>query len=146
MRKYIIFLIFLNFVFLLCPSSLKAQVLDAKELIAQEYRERMKIPSITIYETMFNFTEKEDYEKVSKSVPFIREILEVIKLKFEVDLEKEFKTALEKKDKELILSTIRKTIFYDMKDFFSIFISTKVSPAYRLSFQSTLLWTRVKYL
>ncbi len=126
MRKYIIFLLLFNFVLPVRPDSLEAtQLLWAKDLQAQEYRDRMKIPSVTLYETMLNFTVKEDYEKVSKSVPFIHEILEVIKAKFEVDLEKELKTALENKEKELIILTIRKTIFYDMKDLFSILISTE---------------------
>ncbi len=126
MRKYITLLIFPILLFLICPSFLEAaQLLWAKELLAQEYRDRMKIPSVTLYETMLNFTVKEDYEKVSKSVPFIREILDVIKTKFEVDLEKELKTALENKQKELVLLAIRKTIFYDMKDLFSILVSTE---------------------
>lgn len=132
MRKYIVFAILFNFVFLLCPSSLKAQVLDAKELVAQEYRERMKVPSVTIYETMLNCAAKEDYEKVSKSLPFVWEILEVLKVKFEINLEKEIKLACEKKDKELLLASIRKLIFYDMKDLISILIFSRDIPTTRL--------------
>jgi len=132
MRRYLTFLLLISFAFFFSPSSLRAQTVYARELNAQEYRDRMKIPSLTIYETMLNFAGKEDYEKVSKSLLFVREILEMLKIKFEVDLEKELKTVLEKKNKEIILTTIRKLIFYDMEDLFRILLVSKDVPTTRL--------------
>jgi len=87
-------------------------------LHAKNYRMDMKTPAVQLYESMLLFAEMRKYVQIEKSLPYLKEIFSSEKEKFKVDLQKEIEEAIKSGDQAVVLSAVRKTIYYDIKDIF----------------------------
>jgi TonB family protein len=106
-------------------------VLLAGATAAQEYRLGLNPPAFEIYKSMLEFAEDEKYGKISQSWEFLGDIPREIKEKFGIDLEKEIINSIRDQNRTMAVTAVRKLIFYDMKDIFTIVSESKnANPAY----------------
>ncbi|OGS18642.1 MAG: hypothetical protein A2219_06260 [Elusimicrobia bacterium RIFOXYA2_FULL_50_26] len=85
---------------------------------AQNYRINMKTPAVQLYESMLLFAEMRKYVQIEKSLPYLKEVFNSEKENFKVDLQKDIEEAIKSGDQAIVVSSIRKAIFYDIKDIF----------------------------
>lgn len=98
---------------------------------AQEYRLGLDPPAIEIYKSMLEFAETKNYDKITGSWEFLGDIPMQIHNKFGINLEKEINNSVKAQNRKRTVSAVRKLIFYDIKDIFSVIVSgQEVNPAY----------------
>jgi hypothetical protein len=85
----------------------------------QSYRVSMPVPPVTLYETMLDCAERQQFEQVYRSLPFLKQIFEKEKVRFGVDLEVTIRKALASNDRDKTLFAIQRVIFFDIKDIFA---------------------------
>jgi hypothetical protein len=101
-------------------------------------------PHFVTFQSILRFAENENFEKISKSVPFLGNISAEIKDRFGVNVLSEIEIALSERNKANILSTVRKFVFYDMKNFF--FLAEQKSTKSPDQSQSYVLAAHLDYL
>ena len=98
---------------------------SAASVNAQEYRLGLDPPSFAIYKSMLEFAENEKYDKISGSWGFLGGIPDEIKNKFGVNLEVEVSDAVRDRNKPAAVTALRKLVYYDMKDIFSVILASE---------------------
>ncbi len=89
-------------------------------VLGQPYRDSLPLPAFQIYQNMLRYTQDKDFEKVERSLPVLRPIIQAINLNFKLDIEAEIRDSLAKKDQDRILLAIQRLIWLDMKDLLSL--------------------------
>ncbi len=98
---------------------------------AQEYRLGLDPPAIEIYKSMLEFAETEKYDKIASSWKFLGDIPMQIHNKFGINLENEINNSIKDQNRKRTVATVRKLIFYDIKDIFSVIAAGReANPAY----------------
>ncbi len=108
---------------------------------AQLHGQKIEQPQFVTFQSIMWFAENEDYEKISKSLPFLGKITAEIKDRFGVNMVSEIEIALRKRNKATTLLTVHKLIFYDMKNLFFLVEQMGIkSPG------KSLTWVKTAYL
>jgi hypothetical protein len=111
-------------------------------LEAQSYRSNLEIAPTDVYKAVFDYIEKRDYEKIREALSYVSPVLDTIKSKFGVDLEPEIETAMNKKDIPLLIASMRKLTFYDLKDI----LNAIVNEGKFQSVDKLQVWIKMAYL
>lgn len=98
----------------------------------QEYRLGLDPPSFEIYKSMLEFAENEKFDKISGSWGFLGRVPDEIRDKFGVELEVELNDAVRERNKPAALTAVRKLVYYDMKDIFSVILHSNEEDAAQL--------------
>jgi len=93
------------------------------KLEAQSYRSNLEIAPTDVYQAVFDYIEKRDYEKIRAALSYVSPVLDTIKNKFGVDLKPEIETALNEKDTPSLITSMRKLTFYDLKDILNAIVN-----------------------
>ncbi len=91
-----------------------------QEGAAQSYRSTLRKPTVEVFQSMLRATTQQDYDGLKKSLTLLDPILVEVNRKFQVDLAAEFLKAISEGRHAAVAATVRKLIFYDMKDLFAL--------------------------
>lgn len=99
----------------------------------------MKVPPVELYGSLLKFAEKGDYDKISKSLPFLDQIFSEAKEKFGVNPGADIRAAIEKDSRSAIVAAIQQAILLDIRDIFTVIRST-AGPSRRLPLRRGSGW------
>jgi len=109
---------------------------------AQSYRSVLEVAPTDVYQAVFDYIGKKDYEKIKVALAYVTPVMDTIKSKFGVDLEPEIETAMNKKDIPSLIASMRKLTFYDLKDI----LNAIVNEGKFQSVDKLQAWIKMAYL
>lgn len=94
--------------------------LGSSSAFAQPYRDNLPIPSLEINRNLLSYVQAKDFEKISRTLPVIKSLTDVLKTKFGSDIESELRSALDSQDQGRVLNATQHLVYLDLKDLMNL--------------------------
>ncbi len=116
------------------PFILLLMLLYPLNLFADNEIKKNDIPSAELYERIFIYNKNEEYDKIYKSLEYIKNIIDEINKKYSIDFIKNIEPALKDKNRNQIEIELKTLVYYDIKLNFDNSIELYSSPKKAISF------------